>query len=124
IADVLHHVLNLQTRLAEPGLHSPAQQKMLAENRGLQDLALGPQDTLVPIPSFAVPDQAGRPVAHPAVLAVDLFSFERVVEVGGAVLGRTKGVVETAGGQQSTAERAQESQSVRFEIPRAGETNA
>ena len=97
-----------QARLADPGLDPPPQHQMLAEDRRLQRLALGPENALVALPALAVADQPRRPVREAAVERELLGLLRRVVVLGGRVLGHEQRVVDPARGEEPAAPVAHE----------------
>ena len=99
----------------------PPQQQLLAEDGGLQHLALGVEDALVAVPPLSVAGQARRAVRDPPVQAERLRRLRRVVVLLGRVLGHEQRVVETAGRQEAAAEVAEEAQALRLVEPRSGE---
>src|SRR5919106_533311 len=78
-AHVLDLVVDCEPRLADARLDAPAEEQLLAEDRRLQHLALGPEQALVPFPALAVAGQSGRAVRDPAVQTKSLRLFRRVV---------------------------------------------
>ena len=104
VADVLDDVVDGEPALADPRLDAATERQVLAEDRRLKHLALGPQDAVVPIPSLAIP---GEPSGQPADPSMEPERLRRadvwLVIVLGRVLARPEGVVETAGHDHAAA---------------------
>ena len=72
VADVDDLVADQEMRLADPRLDPAAEKQLLAEDRGLPDLALRVERTLIAFPALAVSGEACRPVGDAAVQAEGL----------------------------------------------------
>ncbi len=119
VADILDLVVDREPALADARLDPPAQDQVLAEDRRLEDLALGPQDAVVALPTLAVADQAGRQAADPAVEGERLgLAQVGLVEVGGAVLAAQQRVVQAAGHDHPATPRPEPAQRIVLVVPR------
>ena len=122
-ADVGDRVRDPQARAAEVRLDPAAQQQLLAEDRGLENLGLRPEHALVAGPRGAVSGQPGRQPGITAVQAVGLGPAVRVVEdrrvVGAAELHR----VQPAGGHQPAGEAAEPADPGGLVVPGAGQAH-
>ena len=119
-ADIGHRVGDPQRHAAEVGLDPPAQQQLLAEQRRLHHLALGPQHAVVAVPCGAVACQPGGQAGVPAVQPVGLSDPVRVVEHGRVVGAAEQRVVQAAGGHQAAGEPAEPADPVWLVVPGPG----
>jgi hypothetical protein len=118
VPDVLDLIGDREPNLADSRLDAPAQHEALAEHRGLQHLALGPQHALIACPALAVPEQSRRQPAGPPVQPVgDALQHVRLIEMGRRVPAGYQRVVQAAGHHHPAAPGAEPAPLVWLVVP-------
>lgn len=121
VPGVLDLVVDGEAGLADARLDAPAQRQVLAEHRGLEHLALRPQQALVAVPPLAVADQPGGQAADAPLQPVrdvrDGRLNVQLVEVLGGVLLRHQRVVKPAGHDHAAAPRPEPAPAIRLVVP-------
>ena len=98
--------LDRQARLPDLNLDSSAEHEVLANDRGLTDLALGEEDARLAVPAHAVAEKPRRRCGGPAGDPAALGRLRRVMGLLRRVLSRAEGVVEPASRQEAGADHA------------------